>query len=201
MENMDSLKDVEKSTTKPKKRFRKLLKFLLIGLAILIIAGLVGHWIWVSSGSNQWEKTLEKDGVVVHTLKKQGKFVLQMKATKRFKSKLSAFVSVMQDHDAMCTHGCIEAKVLKKEDSHLLSTFTRFDLPFPFQDREWVLENHFAQDSSTKEIIYKIIAVPDIVPENKGFVRIRHFNNCWRFIPVGNGEVDVEWISDMDQGG
>jgi hypothetical protein len=91
---------------------------------------------------------------------------------------------------------------LKKEaDSHLLSTFTRFDLPSPLKDREWVLENHFSQDPETKVILYKIHAVPDIVPENEGFVRIQHFNNQWQFIPAGNDEVEVIWEADMDQGG
>jgi hypothetical protein len=187
---------------KPKRRFKKVFKFLLIGIGVLIIAGFIGHWVWVSSGSNEWEKALEKDGVVVHTLKQPGKFVLQMKAIKRVRSKLGAFVSVMQDVEAMCTHGCYEAKVLKREsDSHLLSTFTRFDLPYPMQDREWVLENHFSQDPDTKELLYNIRAVPHIVPENEGYVRIKHFNNSWRFIPLENGEVEVVWLADMDQGG
>jgi hypothetical protein len=107
----------------------------------------------------------------------------------------------MQDVDAMCTHGCYEARVIKSEGLHHYSTFTRFDLPSPLQDREWVLENHFSQDPETKEILYKIHAVPHIVPENEGFVRIKHFNNKWRFIPSKNGEVEVEWMADMDQGG
>lgn len=185
-----------------KKKGKKFLKFLLIAIVSLILIGFIGHLAWVSSGSNKWEKSLEKEGIVVHALKQPGKFVLQMKATKRIKSKLAAFVSVMQDVEAMCTDGCYEARVIKKEaDSHLLSTFTRFDLPSPMKDREWVLENHFSQDPQTKEILYKIRAIPDIVPENDGYVRIKHFNNSWRFTSAGNGEVDVVWTADMDQGG
>jgi hypothetical protein len=189
---------------KPKRRFRKFLKISSIVIVVLMVAGFVSHWIWVASGTNEWKQTLEKDGVVVHTLKEPGKFVMQMKATKRIKSTLSAFVSVMQDVDAMCTHGCYEAKILKREDlydSQILQTMTRFEMPFPFSDREWVLENHFSQDPQTRAIHYNVKAVPEIVPMNQGFVRITHFNNRWRFIPLKNGEVEVEWFIDMDHGG
>jgi len=192
-----------KQEAKPKKnRLAKFLKRFLIVIVVLIMAGVISSWIWTRSGSSQWKQVLDKDGVVVSTLKTPGSFVLKMKATKRMHSKLGAFVSVMQDVDAMCTHGCYEAKIIKREkDLHLLSTFTRFDLPFPFHDREWVLENHFEQDSTTKVILYKIKAVPDLVPRNKGFVRITQFNNKWRFIPLKNGEVELEWFTDMDNGG
>ena len=110
------------ATMKRKRRFGKLVILTLVGTAALVVFGFIANWIWVSSGSNQWEKAHEKDGVVVHTLKQPGKFVLQMKATKRIRSKLSAFVSVMQDVDAMCSHGCYEAKVLKREESDLPKT-------------------------------------------------------------------------------
>lgn len=187
--------------TKPKRWIVKFLKIFSVIIIILIIAGVVSTWIWTSSGSNQLKTAIIKDGVVVQTLKTPGSFVLKMKATKRIKTNLSGLVSVMQDVEGMCTHGCYDAKIIWKEDLHHYSTFTRFDFPFPFQDREWVLENHFSQNPDTREILYEIKAVPDLVPRNEGFVRITHFNNKWRFIPLKNGEVEVQWYVDMDHGG
>ena len=199
--------DTTSQLNQPTKGRRKLFNFFKIFFGIvffLIIAGVVANWIWVRSGSNEWEKALDEDDIVVHTWKEPGKFLLQMKATKRIKSKLGAFVSVMQDVDAMCEEGCFEARIVKRMDSdtsQYVYTYSLFDMPFPFTDREWVLENKFRQDPETHEIIYKIDATPHIVPPKEGLVRITHFNNEWRFIPLGNGEVDVVWMADMDQGG
>ncbi|NJM14517.1 MAG: hypothetical protein HC896_03270 [Bacteroidales bacterium] len=183
---------------KPK---RRALKILVTIIAVLILAGVIANKQWTKSGTNDWKLAVEQDGVVVHTLKTPGSFVLKMKATKRMKTNLGALVSVMQDVEAMCTHGCYDAKIISREGPHQLSTFTRFDFPFPLKDREWVLYNHFSQDAGTKEITYKIKAVPDLVEENKGYVRITHFNNKWRFTPVNSSEVEVEWYVDMDHGG
>lgn len=191
----------------PAKGRRRLFKFFKIFFGIvfvLIIAGVVTDWIWVRSGDNQWKEVINRDGVVVHSLKAPGSFVVQLKAKKRMKTNLSGLISAMQDMDAMCSEGCYEAVIVDRVDSptsQVVYTYSLFDMPFPLTDREWVLENKFRQDPDTHEIIYKIDAVPYLVPEKDGFVRITHFNNKWRFIPVGNGEVDVEWYMDMSYGG
>jgi hypothetical protein len=193
-----------KPATNPRKKFLKFLKIFAVVVLFLIIAGLIANWIWIRSGSNKWEPAINRDGVVVHKLKVPGSFVLQLKATKRMKTTLEALISAMQDVDAMCTDGCAEARIVERVDSpdkQIVYTYSIFDMPFPLIDREWVLENKFSQDSLTKEIIYKIDAVPYIVPPKKGYVRINHFNNKWRFIPLGNGEVDVEWYINMSYGG
>jgi hypothetical protein len=196
----------KEQSQQPLKR-SKIVNFLIkifLGVAFLIVIGFIAHLIWKASGSNEWEQVGNKDGVIVQTLKIKGEFIIKMKATKRMKSKLGAFVATMQDVDGMCTHGCYEAKILDRIDgpnTQIVYTMTRFSMPFPFHDREWVLENKFSQDPHTKEILYKIDAVPYIVPKEKGFVRITHFNNQWRCIPLENGYVDVEWFADMNQGG
>lgn len=193
-----------KPVTKPKKRFLKFLKILGVVVLFLIVAGLIANWIWIRSGSNKWEQVVNRDGVVVHKLKVPGSFVVQLKATKRMKTTLEGLISTMQDVDATCTEGCAEAKIVKRVDSpdkQIVYTYSIFDMPFPLTDREWVLENKFSYDPETKGVFYKIDAVPYIVPERKGYVRITHFNNKWRFIPVKNGEVDVEWYIDMSYGG
>lgn len=191
----------------PSKGGRRLFKFFKVFFGILfflVIAGVITHFMWVRSGSNEWKQVMERDEVVVHSLKAPGSFVLQLKATKRMRTKLGGLISAMQDVDAMCSEGCYEAIVVNRVDSptsQVVYTYSLFDMPFPLTDREWVLENKFRQDPDTYEIIYKIDAVPYLVPPKDGFVRITHFDNEWRFIPVGNGEVDVEWYMDMSYGG
>jgi len=177
----------------------------LAGISIfLIIAGIIATWIWIRSGSNKWKSVVNRDGVEVYTLKVPGSFVLQMKAKKRMQTKLEALISLMQDVEVMCAEGYLEAKIVKRVDSldkQIVYTYAVFDMPFPIADREWVLENMFFQDTQSNEIIYKVNAVPNLVPPRKGYVRITHFNNKWRFIPLGKGEVDVEWHIDMSHDG
>ncbi|TQV86005.1 hypothetical protein [Aliikangiella coralliicola] len=184
---------------KPKKLVRK---FLLYGLLSIIVILFISHWVWKSSGTGEWEFVHEIDGVVVHSMKEPGSVIMKYKVNGKFKSSLSGIMKLMRDPDSCEDVGCNESYIIDKEDYPRFVHYTfRYDMPDPFLPREFVVLSEFHQDPESKEIYVDYKAAVDKLPPNDCCVRVTHMHNIWKFKPLGNGEVEVEFIMDNHPGG
>jgi hypothetical protein len=98
---------------------------------------------------------------------------------------------------------CVEYRFISKWNPQLLTNaqYWRMDFPFPFTDREMVLNGKIYQDPETKVVLLENSAAPNLIPTTDCCVRVSHLHNTWRYTPVGNGQVEVEYINDVDLGG
>jgi hypothetical protein len=74
-------------------------------------------------------------------------------------------------------------------------------LPFPFRPREFVVRSQIHQDALTKDVLLVYAAAPDKVPPNDCCFRVNNMNNAWRFTPLGNGQIDIVYVMNMNEGG
>ncbi|RZK10538.1 MAG: hypothetical protein EOO43_20150 [Flavobacterium sp.] len=190
------------SLAKPKSRMKTFFKFLMIFLVVIAIAGVASHFAWKQSGSNQWELEHEINGVKVYSLKAPGAVLKLYKVVGRFQAKLGPIMKVMRDPAACDDVGCYESYIIEKPDYPRFVTYTfRYPMPSPFKPREYVVLSEFHQDSTTKEIYVDYKTVTDKLPLSDCCVRVPHMHNKWRFTPMENGDVQVEFIMDHDPGG
>jgi START domain len=191
----------ENSVAKIKKWNVRLLKVLLIVSVSLVALYFVAHMIWRFSGSNQWEFVQEKNGVKVYTLKAPGLDSIQVKGVMQIRTTLSGIVAHLQDHTSCLSLGCLEPKLVERVDDQIQYYSFRYKRSFPFQDREFVIKAQFHQNPHTKEILVDFDATPDKVPPNNCCFRVTDLNNMWRFTPLENGLVEVEYKQNMNVGG
>jgi hypothetical protein len=178
------------------------------GLAAALVAIYLGNALWKVSGSNEWKLELEKDGVKVYSLKSPGAYNKQFKAVMRARYSLNQLVGGLIENSTLdnCrTHvpGCMDLKVISAWSSRTMSdtVLWKLALPAPFSPREIVIRSQVAQDPRTQVVTVDVIAAPNSTPRNEGSVRVTHLQNRWRYIPVGKGQVDIEFLQDMDMGG
>lgn len=179
--------------------WRKVRKFLLIGTIFLIFLVFVAQLIWKMSGSNQWELKADKNGVKIYTLKSPGSSILKVKGTTKVKSTLNGLIALSQDQTT-CDE-CLKAEVVEQVSDQV--SYVTFAYPFPyyFEPREFVVKSLYSQNPETKEVFFDFTAVPGKLPADSSFFRVTHFYVFWRFKPIGNGEVELEMIRDIDPGG
>jgi hypothetical protein len=180
---------------------QKLKKVLVVTVIALLAVYFVGRLVWRFSGSNRWELIGDKNGVKVYSLKAPGSDIKQFKSVFRIHSTLAGLVKYFQDSDACKDVGCINAHELERVDDELQYAYFEYKLPFPFQPREFVVRQQFHQNPRTKEILAEYVAAPDKAPPNDCCFRITEMNNRWRLTPLGSGEVELEYIMDMNDGG
>ena len=185
----------------PKAWVKRPLNILTLVSLSLVSLFFVARLIWRFSGSNQWEFVQEKNGVKVYSLKAPGLDVEQVKGIVRVRSTLAGIVKFMQDPDVCNDIGCYESKMLDRVDDQLQYFSFRYHYPFPFHAREFVVRAQFYQNPHTKEVFLEYAAAPDRVPPNDCCFRITDMNNTWRFTPLENGQVEIEYTVNMNDGG
>jgi hypothetical protein len=162
--------------------------------------------IWKNSGSNTWKLKINKNGTKVYTLKSPGNNMKLVKGITRWKYTLSQCVAPFFDESIQDDPGkwvpmCTYYKIIKQQRFPGLQTnlqLYRWKFPFPFSPREVLVQGQVNQNPVTKEIMLENIAVQNAIPRTDGYVRTGHHHNVWRFTPLKNGEVEVEFLMDMN---
>jgi hypothetical protein len=188
----------KESPIRPKGRVKKIL---LRGACALAAIGVVSALAWRYSGTGEWVALAEKDGVKAYYLKAPGTSLKKFKAVFRVKSTVSMLVKFMKDPSVCDDVGCHDAKMIEVVNPNLQYQTFRYDYPFPFKTREFVVRQQFTETEGGKGVLLEIIAEPDKIPANDCCVRVAHMHNSWRLTPIENGEVEVAYVIDMDEGG
>ncbi len=189
-------------------RFRKLLRLAKYALALAIVGIFIGNILWRMSGSNRWEPEFERNGVKVYSLKAPGAYGKQYKAVARGKYTLNQLVAGLIENATPenCKQhipGCLEVKVIQPWNVNTMTdtVLWKLEMPPPFLPRESLIRSHIRQDPKTRTVTVDVLAAPNSAPRNPGTIRLSHFQNRWTYRPVGGGEVEIEFVQDIDMGG
>jgi hypothetical protein len=191
----------ETSVPKPKAWAKRLLNALLVVGVSLVALFFAASLIWKFSGSNQWEFVQESNGVKVYSLKAPGSALKQVKGIVQVRSTLASLVKFMQDPDVSNDVGFYESKIIERVDDQLQYQSFRYNFPFPFHPREYVVRLQVHQDPRTKAVLVVFAAAPDKAPPNNCCFRVTEMNNTWRFTPLENGRIEVEFVQNSNMGG
>lgn len=192
--------------TQPRSVFRKIVKFLAYGAALVAVVLAVAHFAWKYSGSNQWELWRDKKGVAVYTLKAPGTTRLRFKVVTRINTTLDRVVAAMTDTttdgcQAMIS-GCTSGRIFKPWDPqsrHIIQAF-RIDIGPPFSPRDLALKTQISRDPRTKAVLVHVSSMPELIPSDPCCVRMTELDNHWRFTPLANGLVELEFTQNDDPG-
>jgi hypothetical protein len=196
----------ENTITPPKRTLRKVVKVLSYGTALVLAIAVAGHFAWKYSGSNKWELVMDKNGVKVYGLKSPGSTLKQFRAVTRIKTTLNRVVSAMTDTSTEACQefvpGCTSGEILEPwspQSQYYVQSY-RVNFPPPFSPRDLVIKTEFSQDLKSKSMLVKCTALPDRLPPNACCFRVTNMHNSWRYTPVENGEVEVEFMANYDAG-
>lgn len=186
----------------PPKRKGRIKRFLLGAVLVFVAVAAAAQLAWTFSGSNQWQKVRERNGVTLYSMKTPGSNIEKFKAVWQIHSTLSRFTKFALDPDGENGAGLYDQKDIERRGDQL--TWTKWKERFsPYlKPREFVIRNEFAQEPRTRTLIYDVTAAPDKIPPDACCVRVLLMTNHWRLTPLNNkGDIAVEWLVDMDIGG
>jgi hypothetical protein len=193
------------TAAKPPTKKRHKLAFI---TAVLIVFFFLLNQLWMNSGSGEWELAKEENGVKVYTMKVPGSYLLQIKAEMRAKYSLNHLIAGLIKNSTMqmCKDhipDCIDLKVIEPWSDKTMSDTMMWTLglPDPLTAREILIQSFVAQDPQTKVVTVDVIAVPNKIPRNDDRIRLSYMQNRWTYTPLPGGEVDIEFMQDIDMGG
>ncbi|WP_207766253.1 START domain-containing protein [Leptospira wolffii] len=157
--------------------------------------------IWIPSGIFGWDLEKEKNGIVVHTRQIEGSELREFRGKTRLKTSLHTVIALMEDNPNYTTwlKDCKKSEAVKVLNPKEKYIYIQNGVPWPLNDRDFVIHSILIQDKNTGAVTYQMRPVSNVVPEKSGLVRgtIRGF---WKFVPMGD-EVEVTYQVHSEPGG
>jgi len=165
--------------------------------------------LWVASGSSQWKLEIDREGTQVYSMKVPGDSTVKFKGVTQYDYSYSQMLSAFIDAESFTKDcgklaaGCVEYRFIQPFDPvrKTNTQYWRTELFPPFLNREVIVRGSIVQDPVTKGILLENTAVPSLLPPNDCCVRITQLHNTWKYTPLANGKVEVEYIQNFAGGG
>lgn len=150
-----------------------------------------------------WQLTQDKDGIQIFTRDTPGSDFESFKATARLDAPLASVIAVMNTPSSCMdwVHGCEQAYNLKIKNFNDRIAYSINNLPWPVEDRDYVLEITTHAEPKTGDIIIRMHTRNDIKPVSPDFVRVTDSDTFYRFHAVDATHTDVTWIQHTDPNG
>jgi len=147
-----------------------------------------------------WVFKNETDGVKIYHQQTPG--MMHVKLSTTLKATLSGIATLFSEVETYPVWGykVAESKLLRRVSPTDMYYYSKFDFPWPMDDRDIVLHSVLAQDPTTRRITIINTPQPDYVAENKGVIRIRNSKTQWTITPAGNGNLHIEQQISTDSG-
>ena len=152
---------------------------------------------------DSWKLSKSSEGIKAYYKKNDSSLLKRVKVETVVKASLKELVAAIKDarnHFKWVFMNC-RAEMLEETDNFNWVYFGVTDLPWPAYDRDYITEVSMWQNPVDYSVEITARAIPDFIPEEEGFVRIRLIRSSWLFNPLGNGEVHIVFKMEADPGG
>ncbi len=155
----------------------------------------------VQAAERQWRLEREEDGVSVYLADVEGSRYKAYRGVVTINGDLAAVKAAQEDVEGSCTwiFSCQQQRLLRGSGD-VSELYTRFEMPWPVKARDSVIQvtTRTAADGSVTRLLR---AVPDRLPEEKGFVRVQRVDGLWQLQLLADGEVKVTYEVHAEPGG
>lgn len=160
----------------------------------------IGTQMGAAQTEQGWVFKNETDGVKIYHQQTSG--MMHVKLSTTLKATLSGIATLFSEVETYPVWGykVAESKLLRRVSPTEMYYYSKFDFPWPMEDRDIVLHSVLVQDPTTHRIIITNTPQPDYVAETKGVTRIRNSKTKWTITPAGNGNLNVEQQISTDSG-
>jgi len=151
----------------------------------------------------EWKFRKEKEGIKVYLREIENTNIKELRMTTIMDASLSTLIAALDDVEMykVWVYRCMDAKILKIVSESEMIYYTKTDFPWPLSDRDVVTRAILTQDPDTKILTSFTKIYPDFYPEEDGVVRIPELEITWKFTPLDNGKVQLDYLLSSDPGG
>jgi hypothetical protein len=150
-----------------------------------------------------WVLIKEKDGIKIFTRKESNSSLKSFKGETTFPAKVEKLSLLLGNGKNFDWWGkdIRGIKVLAHQENKFNQYYLIYNVPWPFSDRDLVVETTITEDPVTGERTYLAKPLLNAVPEAPDLVRIRKYWQKWSVRPMENGYVHVSLEGFVDPGG
>jgi len=180
-----------------KKHKTTMIKYILGLTFIVFSSNLVAQ-----KNADGWIFYKESDGISVYYKTNKNSHIKEMKLTTKVKStvkKVSAFI-INVDSLKTWGYGCMQSDLLKKLGDKELFYYYAVDVPWPFEDRDVVINMKISRDSISGITTINSRNSDGYLPEKSDRTRIKHVRAQWVLTPLEKNLMQIDFSIATDLG-
>jgi hypothetical protein len=120
-----------------------------------------------------------------------------------FEGTWEKLVSILKDinHHSQWVYKSTNAHVVKLYNDSDITYYTVTEVPWPFENRDVVINMKFNEDNSGK--VHHIVtnSNPDELPKKTGLVRVPYFSAVWQVKILDKNRMFINYIVSLNPGG
>ncbi len=156
-----------------------------------------------SNNVPKWKLEKSHNGITIYSYLPENKSIKEIKSHTVVNTTLSTLVAILSDVDNYKNwiYNCIVSKKVEKVAKNKMYYYTKTNAPWPLSNRDLIAYNKIFQDKASK-IVYSIsVPKPKKMEEQSGVVRIFYFYGEWKFTPLKNGKIAIDYHLKIDPAG
>lgn len=155
-----------------------------------------------SPAENPFRLILSKENVTLHEreiINEEGKDARELKAVFAAKSSLNSLVSMLKDQGkgAEWNPGACVYTIIQRGEENWI-THIEYDLPWPFNNHDAVVQNVLRQEGNTIEV--HLESIEGLIPERKGVERMKLVKGKWTIRQIDSSLVEVTYQLSSNKG-
>ena len=171
-------------------------KFLIAGLLILSFISTV------QADDSPWEFRSKEDGISVYT-RKLTSGLMEFKADVIVSKPIDQVVAFYEDEKKTPEwyYECTHMELLKDEGPSSKIFHFVMRPPWPVSERDAVFRRVKSVDLLGGAVTFDLLSIPEVLPPQKGKVRVPYLKLVWRFTPLKEGGTEVYFQQHGKAGG
>ncbi len=155
------------------------------------------------AGAQDWELAKDKNGIQIYTRPVDHSAFKEFRGVVDMNVPISALVAALHDIDAYpeWMPNAASSEVLSERSDTQVVYRLVTDAPWPVQDRDGIYGMHFESKPGSAAVLIRLEALPDRVPTDPDYIRIRTLTGYWRLHPREDGSVQVTYQVLTDPAG
>ena len=153
---------------------------------------------------SDWNLKKDKDGIKIYTRSIEGSSFDEFRGITTIEnSSLEEVLSVIFDvknYESLFPD-CMNPKVLKQDGKYYDIHYIQVKAPWPVKNRDTVYEQKAVVDENGKHAFVSLKPLPDVIAEDKDFVRIREGSGFWELDEDEGNNVKVTYQFHGEPGG
>jgi hypothetical protein len=170
------------------------------GTTLLVLWLMLAYHLQAQS---DWKFRHEKNGIKVYTRQQQGSDFLWLKSTFETNVTLSQYAAIVLNVENYKNWNFAQhnASLIRRISESELIYYMEVPAPWPITDRFMVVHLDLKQDPVSKTLTINLKNVPELMPEKKGFVRMKDYSSVLTVTPLSSTRAKIECIIHADPGG
>lgn len=158
---------------------------------------------FLSRAQDKWQLVRNDDGIKVYTRRLNTEKFKEVRADFQLDASEDQLIGVLKNisHHKDWSYGTKRTFLISRENKDTLIYYSEVALPWPFSNRDLVIQLSFRKDTLNKVLHIQARSIPGILPHMPNLVRVPFSLAVWDVKVLPNKVLNIQYTLSTDPGG